>query len=120
MIGEGKIGIDESAVEEVARKEYRKEECGMEGELFRKDGIQMRPDIGRAGIRGKIVKFGSCLEGIDPTEHIKEKLPGFFWCEAKRMKENFVFAHMRPEEDGVFFIGDDIDEPVLSQETQPE
>jgi hypothetical protein len=39
MIGKGKSGIDESAVEEVAGKEYGKEECGMEGELFREDGV---------------------------------------------------------------------------------
>jgi hypothetical protein len=78
------------------------------------------PDIGRTGIRGEIVEFRLRFEGIDPTEHIKEKLLGFFRCEAKRMQENFVFAHMRPEKDGIFFISDDIDEPVLSQETQPE
>lgn len=92
----------------------------MKGDFFFEDGVQMRPYVGGATVGEETVEFGAFQECIHSFHYIEEELLALLFREAKRMEIDFVLPDIRPEVDSIFFIGDDIAEPVLPQGTQPE
>ena len=91
----------------------------MQGDFFFEYGVQVCPYIGGTAIGEETIQLGVFEEGICPLHDIEEEILTLLFCEAKRVAVDLVLPDIRPEENGIFFIGDDIAESVLPQGTQP-
>lgn len=83
-------------------------------------GVQVIADIGGTSIGKESVELRSLSERIDTGQGVEEELLGLIGCQSERMEIDLVPADVRAEIDDVFFVGDNIEEAVLSEDAQPE